>query len=61
MWYTVLSLIYFMIATIISQYIIDRNLRVTYWLMLFLLHISLSNIYMSTYFYIKLEWRTIFV
>lgn len=55
MWYTIGSLFYFFLATIISQFIADPNLKITYWLMLFLLHVSLSNIYMSTYFYIKLR------
>lgn len=55
MWYTISSLFYFFIAIIVSQFIKDSNLKIAYWLMLFLLHISLSNIYMSTYFYIKLR------
>lgn len=55
MWYTISSLFYFFIAIIVSQFIKDPNLKVAYWLMLFLLHVSLSNIYMSTYFYIKLR------
>ncbi len=55
MWYTIGSLFYFFIAIIVSQFIKDPNLKIAYWLMLFLLHISLSNIYMSTYFYIKLR------
>jgi hypothetical protein len=55
MWYTISSLIYFFIAIIVSQFISDPNLKISYWLMLFLLHISLSNIYMSTYFYVKLR------
>ena len=55
MWYTLGSLFYFFLAIIVSQFIADRNIKIAYWLMLFLLHISLSNIYMSTYFYIKLR------
>ena len=55
MWYTLGSLFYFFLAIIVSQFIEDRNIKIAYWLMLFLLHISLSNIYMSTYFYIKLR------
>lgn len=55
MWYTLGSLFYFFLAIIVSQFIADRNMKIAYWLMLFLLHISLSNIYMSTYFYIKLR------
>ncbi len=55
MWYTIGSLFYFFIAIVVAQFIVDPNLKIAYWLMLFLLHISLSNIYMSTYFYIKLR------
>lgn len=55
MWYTIGSLFYFFIAIIVSQFISDQNLKISYWLMLFLLHVSLSNIYMSTWFYIKLR------
>ena len=55
MWYTLGSLFYFFLAIIVSQFIVDKNIKIAYWLMLFLLHISLSNIYMSTYFYIKLR------
>jgi len=55
MWYTLGSIFYFFLAIIVSQFIADRNIKIAYWLMLFLLHISLSNIYMSTYFYIKLR------
>ena len=55
MWYTLGSIFYFFLAIIVSQFIEDRNIKIAYWLMLFLLHISLSNIYMSTYFYIKLR------
>jgi hypothetical protein len=55
MWYTIGSIFYFFLAIILSQFIAEPNLKITYWLMLFLLHISLSNIYMSTYFYIKLR------
>ena len=55
MWYTLGSLFYFFLAIIVSQFISDKNIKIAYWLMLFLLHISLSNIYMSTYFYIKLR------
>ena len=55
MFYTIGSLFYFFLAIIFSQFIVDQNLKITYWLMLFLLHVSLSNIYMSTYFYVKLR------
>ena len=55
MLYTISSLVYFFIAIIVAQFIVDPNLKIAYWLMLFLLHISLSNIYMSTYFYIALR------
>tara|TARA_B100001093_G_scaffold504068_1_gene559347 strand:- start:630 stop:1109 length:480 start_codon:yes stop_codon:yes gene_type:complete len=55
MFFTISSIIFFFIAIIISQFIADPNLKVAYWLMLFLLYISYANIYMSTYFYIKLR------
>lgn len=55
MFFTITSIVFFFIAIIVSQFIADPNLKVAYWLMLFLLYISYANIYMSIYFYIKLR------
>ena len=53
--FTITSVVGFFITIIISQFIEDYNLKVAYWLMLFLLYISYANIYMSSYFYSKLR------
>jgi len=55
MLFTISTIIFFFIAIIISQFILDPNLRIAYWLMLLLIYISWANIYMSSYFYIKLR------
>jgi hypothetical protein len=55
MLFTISTIFFFFISIIISQFIIDPNLKIAYWLMLLLVYISLSNIYMSIYFYNKLR------
>jgi len=55
MLFTISTIIFFFISIIISQFILDPNLRIAYWLMLLLIYISWANIYMSSYFYIKLR------
>ena len=52
---TLTTIVFFFIAIIVSQFISDMNLRVSYWLMLLLFYISCANIYMSAYFYAKLR------
>ena len=55
MLFTISTIIFFFISIIISQFILDPNLRIAYWLMLLLIYISWANIYMSSYFYMKLR------
>ena len=55
MLFTISTIFFFFISIIISQFIIDPNLKIAYCLMLLLVYISLSNIYMSFYFYNKLR------
>lgn len=55
MLFTISTIIFFFIAIIVSQFILDPNLKIAYWLMLLLVYISLSNIYLSVYFYLKLR------
>lgn len=55
MFFTISTIIFFFIAIIISQFILDPNLRIAYWLMLLLIYVSFSNIMLSTYFYVKLR------
>lgn len=55
MFFTISTIVFFFLAIIISQFILDPNLRIAYWLMLLLIYVSFSNIMLSTYFYIKLR------
>ena len=55
MFFTIASIVFFFIIIIVSNFIEDPNLKVAYWLMIFLLYISYANIYMSTYFYAQLR------
>ena len=53
--FIIITIIIFSISIIISQFITDPNLRIAFWLMLFLIYISYVNIHLSTYFYTKLR------
>lgn len=55
MFFTISSIVFLFIIIIVSNFIQDYNLKVAYWLMLFLLYVSYSNIYLSTYFYAELR------
>jgi hypothetical protein len=55
MLFTISTVVFFFIAIILSQFILDPNLKIAYWLMLLLVYVSLSNIYLSLYFYLKLR------
>ncbi len=51
-WY---SIFYIFFTIIISQFFIDQNLKIIYFLIMFLLYISCYNIYVTMEYYIKLR------
>jgi len=55
MLFTIISLIIVFLSIIFSQFIIDPNVKPIYWMIILLLLVSISNIYMSFYYYIKLR------
>lgn len=48
-----ISFLFFVI--IVNQFIKDPNLKIAYWLLCFLFFVSISNIYMSIYFFRKIR------
>lgn len=53
--YTVMVLTIIFISIIISKFIVNPDLQYIYWLVVFLLFVSVSNIYMTMYYYVKLR------
>ncbi len=52
---TIIALTIVFLSIIINKFIIDPQLQYIYWLVVFLLFVSVSNIYMTMYYYIKLR------
>ena len=50
-----IAIIIVFIAIIVSQFIVDPQLQPVYWMVVLLLFVSVANIYMSIYYYIKLR------
>ena len=53
--YFIISTILIFIGIIVGQFIPDPNLKLSYWLLFFLLFITYSNIYLSIVFYTMLR------
>jgi len=53
--YTITILTVIFISIIISKFIVNPELQYIYWLVAFLLFISVSNIYMTIHYYVKLR------
>ena len=53
--YWVYAVVYMFISIIIGQFFIEDDLKLVYYMVSFLLYISLSNIYVSTKYYITLR------
>ena len=53
--YTIVTLTIIFISIIISKFIVNPELQYIYWLIAFLLFISVSNIYMTIHYYVKLR------
>ena len=52
---TVIAIIIVFVAIIIGQFIVNPTLQPVYWMLVFLLFVSVANIYMTFYYYIKLR------
>ena len=52
---TIIALTIVFLSIIINKFIVDPQLQYIYWLVVFLLFVSVSNIYMTMYYYIKLR------
>lgn len=52
---TIIALTIVFLSIIINKFIIDPQLQYIYWLVVFLLFVSVSNIYMTMYYYVKLR------
>lgn len=55
MLFRVITLSIVFAAIILSRFIVDRGLQALYWLIVFLLTVSVGNIYMTLNYYIKLR------
>ena len=53
--YWVYALFYMFLTFIVGQLFIQENLKLIFFLVMFLLYVSLNNIYFSTKYYIKLR------
>ena len=53
--YWVYAVLYVFFSIIIGQFFIEQDLKLIYFMVMFLLYISLTNIYTSTKYYIKLR------
>ena len=53
--YWVYAVFYTFITLIVGQFFIEENLKLVYYMVMFLLYISLTNIYVSAKYYIKLR------
>ena len=52
---TIIALTIVFLSIIINKFIIDPQLQYIYWLVVFLLFVSVSNIYMTMHYYVKLR------
>ena len=52
---TIIAIIIVFVAIIIGQFIVNPTLQPVYWMLVFLLYVSVANIYMTFYYYIKLR------
>jgi hypothetical protein len=52
---TIIALTIVFLSIIINKFIVDPQLQYIYWLVVFLLFVSVSNIYMTIYYYTKLR------
>ena len=52
---TIIALTIVFLSIIINKFIVDPQLQYIYWLVVFLLFVSVSNIYMTMYYYVKLR------
>lgn len=52
---TIIALTIVFLSIIINKFIIDPQLQYIYWLVVFLLFVSVSNIYMTLHYYVKLR------
>ncbi len=55
MYYWVYALFYMFLTFILGQLFIEENLKLIFFLVMFLLYVSINNIYFSTKYYIKLR------
>ena len=55
MLFRVITLSIVFAAIILSRFIVDRGLQALYWLIVFLLTVTVGNIYMTIHYYIKLR------
>jgi hypothetical protein len=55
MLFRVITLSIVFAAIILSRFIVDRGLQALYWLIVFLLTVTVGNIYMTFHYYIKLR------
>lgn len=52
---TIIAIIIVFVAIIIGQFIVNPTLQPVYWMLVFLLYVSIANIYMTFYYYVKLR------
>ena len=52
---TIIALTIVFLSIIINKFIVDPQLQYIYWLVVFLLFVSVSNIYMTMHYYVKLR------
>lgn len=55
MLFRIITLTIVFLAIILSKFIVDPGLQALYWLIVFLLTVTVGNIYMTFYYYIKLR------
>ena len=55
MYYWIYALFYMFLTFILGQLFIEENLKLLFFLVMFLLYVSLNNIYFSTKYYMKLR------
>ena len=53
--YFIIVMVFLFIILIVNQFLKDPNLKIAYWLLMFLFFISISNIYLSIIFYKKIR------
>ena len=53
--YFIIVIAFLFIILIVNQFLKDPNLKIAYWLLMFLFFISMTNIYLSIHFYKKIR------